>query len=308
MSFDSDEALAAAAVRAIEPVVGAEHVRASVHVDYDLSTSEDTSEIYDPKASATLTQQHSEEQGGGPAAAGVPGTASNVPGAATGNANVLPAVDSQSSKTDSTTFAVSKSVRRVMEPAGRVRRLTASVLVDDAIDTKTDNGKTTTARRKRTSEEMAAIEKLARAAIGVDDKRGDLLAVENLSFQSTPIEGPSAPGKWDVVMRLLQQWGGVFRYLGITLLFLLVYALILRPVKKEALAAFKQIPAQLARSAKGLPAGGGGEDGVENVDLPSGSEEAKRAAYLKKKLTEKIKSEPVEASRLVQGWVREQIK
>src|SRR5437660_2843047 len=59
-SFDSDEELAAATMHAIEPVVGAEHVRASVHVDYDLSSSEDTSEIYDPKATAPLAQQHSE--------------------------------------------------------------------------------------------------------------------------------------------------------------------------------------------------------------------------------------------------------
>src|SRR5882762_2540147 len=79
-SFDSDEELAAAAMHAIEPVVGAEHVRASVHVDYDLSSSEDTSEIYDPKASATLAQQHSEELAGGANPAGVPGVTSNVPG------------------------------------------------------------------------------------------------------------------------------------------------------------------------------------------------------------------------------------
>jgi flagellar M-ring protein FliF len=301
-NFDSDEELAAAAVRAIEPVVGAEHVRASVHVDYDLSTSEDTSEIYDPKATAALTQQHSEEQGGGPAPAGVPGTASNVPGSGTGNANILPAIDSQSSKTDSTTFAVSKNVRHVMEPAGRVRRLTASVLVDDAIDTKIDNGKSTSTRRKRSIEEMAAIEKLARAAIGVDDKRGDLLAVENLSFQTAPIEAPAVPGKWDRWLRLVQQWGGALRYVGITLLFLLVYALILRPVKKEALAAFKQIPANLALAAKGPRVAG---KQLEEEEAPAGTDEAKRAATLKKQLTEKIKAEPAEASRLVQGWVRE---
>src|SRR5208337_3311877 len=60
-AFDSDEELAAAAVHAIEPVVGAEHVRASVHVDYDLSTSEDTSETFDPKATTPLSQQKSEE-------------------------------------------------------------------------------------------------------------------------------------------------------------------------------------------------------------------------------------------------------
>ena len=79
-SFDSDEELAAAAVHAIEPVVGAEHVRASVHVDYDLSTSEDTSETFDPKSSTPLSQQHTEELAGGANPAGVPGTAANVPG------------------------------------------------------------------------------------------------------------------------------------------------------------------------------------------------------------------------------------
>jgi len=148
--------------------------------------------------------------------------------------------------------------------------------------------------------------KLARAAIGVDDKRGDLLAVENLSFQSIPVETPSAPDKWERWRRLLQQWGGALRYVGITLLFLIVYALILRPVKKQALAAFRQIPAQLARPANGLAADTGGA--VNGVALPAGSEEAKRAAQLKKQLTDKIKAEPVEASRLVQGWVREQAK
>ena len=88
-SFDSDEELAAAAVHAIEPVVGAEHVRASVHVDYDLSSSEDTSEIYDPKAAATIAQQHSEELAGGANPAGVPGVTSNVPGS---NAAITPVV------------------------------------------------------------------------------------------------------------------------------------------------------------------------------------------------------------------------
>jgi flagellar M-ring protein FliF len=307
-SFDSDEELAAAAVRAIEPVVGAEHVRASVHVDYDLSTSEDTSETYDPKATAPLTQQHSEEQAGGNAPAGVPGTASNVPGSGTTNANILPAIDNQSSKSESTTFAVSKSVRRVTQPAGRVRRLTAAVLVDDAVETKQENGKTSTAHRKRSPEEMGAIEKLARAAIGVDDKRGDLLAVENLSFQSVPVEAPVAPDKWDRWRRLLQPWAGGLRYVGITLLFLAVYALILRPVKKQALAALKQIPAQLARAGK-APAAESGLGGQLNaIEMPAASEEAQRAGLLKKQLTEKIKTEPAAASRLVQGWIRDQGK
>jgi flagellar M-ring protein FliF len=331
-SFDSDEELAAAAVHAIEPVVGAEHVRASVHVDYDLSSSEDTSEIYDPKTSATLAQQHSEELAGGANPAGVPGVTSNVPGS---NAAVTPVVapvvtpvvppvvpgaasnvpgsiaaspsmfsslDNQSSKSDSSTFAVSKNTRHVLNPAGRVRRITASVLVDDAVDTKQENGKSSTVRRKRTPEEMTAIEKLARAAIGVDDQRGDLLAVENLSFQAAPIESPAAPGKLDKWRLLVLPWVGALRYVGITLLFLIVYALVLRPVKKQAIAAFKQIPTHLAKPA--LAAGAAAANLLANIELPQGSEEARRAGALKKDLADKIKAEPAAASRLVQGWIR----
>jgi flagellar M-ring protein FliF len=323
-SFDSDEQLAAAAVHAIEPVVGAEHVRASVHVDYDLSSSEDTSEIYDPKASATLAQQHSEELAGGANPAGVPGVTSNVPAstaaatppvapaAVAGVANVpasaaaslsvLSAIDNQSSKSDSSTFAVSKSTRHVLNPAGRVRRITASVLVDDALDTKPENGKSNPVRRKRTPEEMKAIEKLARAAIGVDDQRGDLLAVENLSFQNVPSELPAAPGKLDKWRLLVLPWVGGLRYIGITLLFLIVYALVLHPVKKQAMAAFKQIPTHLA---KPLAAGAVSPSILASIELPQGTEEAKRAGALKKEIADRIKAEPGAAGRLVQTWIRD---
>ena len=198
---------------------------------------------------------------------------------------------------------MSKNIRHVTQPPGRVRRLTASVLVDDAADTKQENGKSTTVRRKRTAEEMGAIEKLARTAIGVDDQRGDLLAVENLSFQTAPVESLAAPGKWDRIRLLLQEWAGALRYAGITLLFLIVYALVLRPVKKQAMAAFKQLPAKLAQPlAAGAAAGGT----LGNIELPPGSEEAKRAGLLKKELAEKIKTEPAAASRLVQTWIRDQ--
>jgi flagellar M-ring protein FliF len=301
-SFDSDDELAAAAVHAIEPVVGAEHVRASVHVDYDLSSSEESSEVYDPKTAATIAQQHSEELAGGANAAGVPGVASNVPASATAVPPIPATLDNQSSKSDSSTFAVSKNIRHVTNPAGRVRRITASVLIDDAVDTKQDGGKSSSVRRKRTSQEMTAIEKLARAAIGVDDQRGDLLAVENLSFQSAPIETLAVPGRLDKYRLLILPWVGVLRYIGITLLFLLVYALVLNPVKKQAIAAFKQIPGHLAKPPL---AGGAAPVALGSIELPLGSDDAKRAVALKKELADKIKAEPAAASRLVQTWIRE---
>jgi hypothetical protein len=41
------------------------------------------------------------------------------------------------------------------------------------------------------------------------------------------------------------------------------------------------------------------------MDLPQGSEEAKRAGVLKKEISDKIKAEPAAASRLVQAWIHE---
>ena len=46
---------------------------------------------------------------------------------------------------------------------------------------------------KRTPEEMKQIEELVTAAIGIDATRGDKLAVENLSFQTLPLENPAPP-------------------------------------------------------------------------------------------------------------------
>src|SRR5579864_4990231 len=78
-AYGLDEELSKTLVHTLEPVVGTDHVRASVHVEYELGTSEESLETYDPKSTATLTQEHSEENSTGGAPAGVPGTASNVP-------------------------------------------------------------------------------------------------------------------------------------------------------------------------------------------------------------------------------------
>ncbi len=64
----------------LEPIVGANRLRASVNVDYDQGTTEESQEKYDPAVSALLSDQKSEDQAGGTAIpAGVPGTSSNMP-------------------------------------------------------------------------------------------------------------------------------------------------------------------------------------------------------------------------------------
>src|SRR5579863_9751423 len=238
-AFGLDEELAKTLVHTLEPVVGPDHVRASVHVEYEMGTSEDTQETFDPKATATLTTEHAEENATGGTPAGVPGTATNVP-SGTPPPVAAPTAEQSNSKSDAATYAVSKTLHHSVEPAGRLRRIAAAVLVDDAVETTEQAGKRTTTRRKRTADEMKEIEQLARAAIGVDTQRGDVLAVENLSFQETPIDAPPPPTKVERWRHLLEQWSWVLRYVGLAALFAVVYFLILSPDKKQALATLRE--------------------------------------------------------------------
>lgn len=301
-AYGLDEELSKTLVHTLEPVVGADHVRASVHVEYDLGTSEETQETYDPKATATLTQEHSEENSTGGAPAGVPGTASNVP-SSTPPAASASGAEQSNSRSDATTYAVSKSLHHSVEPPGRIRRIAAAVLVDDAVEVTEQAGKRLTTRRKRTPEEMKQIEQLAQAAIGVDAQRGDVLAVENLAFQQAPGENIAPPGKTEQLRRVIEPWTWALRYVGLALLFLVVYWLVLRPVKKQALTAFSELPGKV--SARLTPQTVAGAAGLELSEEVAGEAGGKRAGHLKRLLTEKVKAEPEAASRLVQSWVQQ---
>lgn len=303
-AYGLDEELGKTLVRTLEPVVGADHVRASVHVEYDLSSSENTEETYDPKTAAALTQQKSEETLGGAAVAGIPGTASNLPGGPGASAQLAP--ESQSSRSESASYAVSKSVRHIVQPPGRIKRIAAAVLVDDAVEISDKNGTKTATRRKRTPEEIKEIETLSAAAIGLDSQRGDLLAIQNLSFQELPVELPPPPTRLEKTRNIVVQWTGLLRYVGILALFLIVYFMVLRPVKKQIVIAFKELPGRVGGAVKELArTSGAGSDAAIEIELPGGSEQARRASALKRQLTDRVKSEPAAASRLVQSWIRE---
>jgi flagellar M-ring protein FliF len=295
--------LSARLVHTLEPVVGADHVRASVNVEYDPSTSEENEESYDPDSQVAVSSQHSEEQTDGPTTGGVPGTTSNVPSgtAAPKAAAVVSDDGSQVSKTENETYAVSKTVRHTLNPAGRLHRISAALVVDDVLETATANGKTAQTRRKRTAEELKNIEELAKAAIGIDAQRGDSLTVENLSFEQMP--AAPAPEKLplsDRVRVVLRDWSSIVRYAAVLILFLLAYALLLRPLKKQVLATVRELPARVASQAPSSAGNAALEDAL--AALPP----EQRALVLKKQLLDKVKGEPAAAGQLIHAWINEE--
>src|SRR5208283_220628 len=142
MRLTAEQALEEKLVSTLEPVTGAGNVRASVTLDYDREASDVTQEIYDPDKTVTLQMQRTEQASGSQAvAAGVPGTASNVP-----NSQALPVYPQQntppqSAKTESGTYGASRTDRHVVEGPGRVRRLTAAIVVNDRLAQAAGKGK-----------------------------------------------------------------------------------------------------------------------------------------------------------------------
>ena len=293
-------------LQTLEPVVGPQHVRASVNVEYDPSSSEESQETYDPKSAVAVASQKSQEQVGGSMTGGVPGTSSNVPG---GNGGAKPAVEggdgTQLSSSESNTFAVNKVIRHTVEPAGRIRRISAALLVDDAVDVKQENGKRSETRRKRTPDELKQIEDLAKAAIGVDASRGDSLTIENLSFDQAPVDTPVKPTMAERVRVTLNDWSSVVRYAALILLFLLAYALLLRPLKKQLLASFRELPGRAASQAAEVAAAAAAAGLATGQGAAALSPEQQRLITLKKQLVEKVKTEPEATGKLIQAWLNE---
>jgi flagellar M-ring protein FliF len=310
-------------VSTLTPVVGPDGLRASVTIEYDLSSSDSTQETYDPNGSVVLTSQTSEDHATDSDSQGMPGTPSNVPGSSArgaASAALDNAAEQTIQRTESKTYAVSKAVRHSVQPPGGIKRVNAAVLVDYAVETSLEEGRTVESRRKRSPEEMKEIEDLAKAAIGFDPARGDRLSVQNISFVAISSEGSPA----DLPERLaplFQEWMGVIRYAGLAVLFLIIYLLVLRPVKRQMVAALAAGPPQLAAGALGQGALGEAEklatelkakagegqsaDGQLLEQLPGISTERKRTVTLKGHLVEKIKGNPEAASRLIQNWIRQ---
>jgi flagellar M-ring protein FliF len=303
----------------LSPIVGQGRVKASVTVERDPTSGDSTQETYDPNGSVVLSSDISQEQGGNASPAGVPGTASNVPRASGAQAAAASASSSNEAaalRTENKTFAVGKTVRHLIEPAGRIKRMTVAVLVDDAAEMTGSSGKKEETHRKRTADELKQIQEVAAAAVGLDTTRGDQIAVQNFPFQTLPIEQPTPPSIVQRIQTLTERWSVVLRYAGLLVIFALVYFMLLRPIQKQLVESFQaaaQRPdagvAAFAGTGKMVVAGAAPNPATPGLALEEEATEmgsdVKRVVMLKRDLVEKVKKEPAASGRLVQSWIRQ---
>jgi hypothetical protein len=230
----------------LSPVAGQDRLRVSVLVENSTASSERTQESYDPARAVLLTSQESMEQ----RRPALP-SAARAEHANTSEANASEFIDSQTARAPDVarnatrSYAVSRTVDHVSQPAGSVRRIATAVLVDDPLQVENSN----TTRRKRSPQEMEQIMLLAKAAVGFDASRGDQLAVQNITFVTEQVGTlpTSAPVKQ--AFAFTQKWRGAVRYAVLLSLFLLTYLFVFRPIKKQLVKMLQTVPLELRPGA-----------------------------------------------------------
>ena len=296
MRLSVEQALEQKLIATLEPVTGPGNVRASVTLDYEAASSEQTEETYDPDQTVTLSMQRS-EQSSGPqqVAAGVPGTASNAP-----NSQSLPVYPAQTTspqtaKTESGTYGASRTVRHTVEAPGRVRRLTAAVVVNHRMVPSTSRDKSPV-WQMRSPDELRNITALAQAAVGFDSGRGDVLAVQDLPFdENQPFPQVST---WSRVLSQAESFPLLMKYAALLAGILVVVIFGLRPAVSRATAgvsAHKQSARELPPPADAKP--------VLTPPLPAQDPERARTQEIFEQVTQHLKREPTQSSRLLQSWI-----
>lgn len=298
MQLSAEEALEQKLITTLEPVTGAGNVRASVTLDYDPQATDETEESYDPDQTVTLSMQRSEQTTGGqPVAAGVPGTASNAPNSR--NLPVYPQQNSapQTSKSESGTYGASKTVRHVVEGPGKVRRLTAAILVNDRMLQPAAHGQPAT-WQPRSADELRNLTALAQAAVGFDATRGDMLQVQDLAFEDNRLQTPVSLPKQ--LLAEAEDSPILIKYAALLIGLLVVLAFGVRPALRHAKAA----PAPKSKTGRELPGQTSQAPPMlkppEPVEVPP---ERVRAQEIFEQVSDHLKREPTQSSRLLQSWI-----
>jgi len=286
-------------ISTLGPVVGAEHLRTSVNIEYDPTTSEESEEKFDPSVSATLQIQRSDDESGSkPSVGGVPGTTSNVPQKLPNVPTASLAEDGNNEvhKTESATYGVNKTTRHLVTPSGRIKRITAAILVDDAVTRKLEkNGKWSETPIKRSAQELQQLQSLAQDAIGIDAARGDVITVQNLSFVSQTSVDNAPASLMEQTRRGLSDYATGIRYVMLLVLFTLAYILMIQPLQRRVLAEVEAGPNQ--------PAIAGPDAGViVPLSMMGGG---LGTPALKEQVIQQVAAEPVKSARVLQAWMRE---
>ncbi|ALA58335.1 flagellar basal-body MS-ring/collar protein FliF [Nitrospira moscoviensis] len=262
----------------LERIVGLNKAVVRVSSVVDFRKVETTEERYDPNGQVVRSEQRGQEKSNGVngVSGGVPGVQSNVPP----GTDLEPAQTSSSNsatKNETVNYEISRTVSRIVEPIGTIKKLSVAVLVDGlyepakAAEAGATAGEPAKKYVPRSEEDMKRIEEIVKKAMGYNAERQDQVQVVNVQFGFGPEEPQTAAV--EAVAEESKPWVPYLRYAVGALLFLMILLFVVRPLI-AMLGATAAAP-EMAADAPALPASVGaveaslatGPDRAQIIDL-----------------------------------------
>ena len=295
----------------LAPLLGEDHFRVGISADCDFSSSELTDETFDPTHSVMTTSQKSEDSNGRGDSSGVPGTASNLPRS---TSRPVGSSGGAQRRTENVSYETSRSVRQVKVPRGIVKRLSASILLDQEVRMEGAGAHMKRVSVPPSAEKLKTIHDIVGGIIGFSSERGDQLVVESLPFQTgQQSDEPAAalPGKNVPAPAGLQKYmhdpkvlGGA----GAALLLLIVGAVFMmkRGKKKSKAEIQAALPAPRAAGEADLLDGQ-----LDRTQLSAqaqgaiGTSETAKSEKLRQTVRESAAKDPSLAAGVLRSWIAE---
>ena len=221
----------------VDSVVGPGHARVQVNAEFDLNRITETSDKYDPDSRVVRSSQTREETSSSGGNGGPVSVSNELPGTGADNSNANGGSRTGDHKTEETVnYEISRTTKTEVTEAGRLKRVSAAVLVDGIYS---KDAKGNMVYQPRSKDEIDRIAALVRTAIGFDAKRGDQIEVANLRFAEPTPQPIDTPTGWmsyfhftkDDIMSGAEM--GVMALLGILVMFMVVRPLVRRIVTPD---------------------------------------------------------------------------
>lgn len=179
--------------RILEARVGSGKAVVEVAVETVTESEAISERRIDPQGRVAISTENQEKTTSAKdSGSGAVSVASNLPsGNAAGSGKSSQSNDNQS--TERVNYEVSETKRDLVRSPGAIKRLTVAVLVDGV---QTTDAAGQSQSQPRPDDELSALRDLVAAAVGFDEKRGDLITIKSLTFEPVAAAGAEAGSSW----------------------------------------------------------------------------------------------------------------
>lgn len=274
----------------LEEIVGVGNAIVRVSAEIDTSEVIISEEEYDPSVTVIRSNKMIEESVGGGQEQQTGQENLNQ------RAGVVAATGGQRTKTSrnaTTNYEINKIIRKIVRPAGSIKRLSVAAVVDGVYKAETqEDGSVVSKYIPRDKEALLTFEKLVKNAMGYDENREDQVSVQSVPFSTSvamEMVDPLGADKFSPFMFLKTYGKMIFN------LFLIIAAffLVVRPLLKSV----KGIHTDIAEEkTEALPPG---ED-IKQISEPESINPRQRVIELSN-------NDPERTAAVIRSWITNEV-